>query len=53
MGKKRGKLRFEFKQHTRTDENGMITSVITTPANEIDMNHLEDVVELSDLSKDS
>lgn len=50
--KKAGKLRFGFKQHTGTDENGMITGVITTPANESDMNHLEDVVELSDLPKD-
>lgn len=31
----------------------MITGVITILANESDMNHLEDVVELSDLPKDS
>ena len=51
--KKAGKLRFGFKQHTGTDENGMITSVITTSANESDMSHLIDVVELADLPKDA
>lgn len=50
---KAGKLRFGFKQHTGTDENGMITSVITTSANESDMSHLVDVVELAALPKDA
>ena len=51
--KKAGKLRFGFKQHTGTDENGMITGLITTSANESDMSHLIDVVELADLPKDA
>ncbi|MGL5981575.1 MAG: IS5 family transposase [Phocaeicola sp.] len=49
--KKAGKLRFGYKQHTGTDENGMILSVITTSANKNDMNHLEDVVEKAGISE--
>ena len=53
MGKKTGKLRFDFNQHIGTNENTMITSVITTSVNESDMNYLVDVVELAALLDDA
>ncbi|MEI7997853.1 MAG: IS5 family transposase [Methylococcaceae bacterium] len=43
--KKSGKLHFGYKKHVGTDPEGMILSVITTPANESDVVHLIDVVE--------
>ena len=50
--KKAGKLRFGYKKHVATDEQGLIRAVITTPANEGDIVHLEDVVAKSVLKKD-
>jgi len=44
--KKAGRLRFGYKQHTATDENGLVLGVITTSANESDITHLEDVLNL-------
>lgn len=43
--KKAGKLRFGYKKHIATDEQGLVRAVITTPANESDIVHLEDVIE--------
>lgn len=44
--KKAGKLKFGFKQHTATDEQGLVLGVITTPANESDIKHLSDVIDV-------
>ncbi len=49
--KKRNKLRYGFKQHTATDENGLVLNVVTTAANESDISHLEDVLDNSKLIK--
>ena len=50
--KKAGKLHYGYKKHLCTDAaEGMITAVVTTPANESDMNHLIDVVDKSSLNK--
>ena len=49
--KKANKLRFGFKQHTAVDENGMVTAVVTTAANESDTKHLEAVIEKVPLNK--
>lgn len=43
--KKAGKLRYGYKQHTATDEQGLVKAIITTPANESDIKHLKDVLE--------
>lgn len=43
--KKGNRLRFGFKQHTGTDNNGLVVGVVTTPANESDIVHLDDVLE--------
>ena len=51
--KKAGKLRYGFKKHTATDEQGLITAVLTTPANESDVVHLCDVVAKIGLKKGS
>jgi transposase, IS5 family len=51
--KKAGKLRFGYKKHIATDDQGLIRAVITTSANESDIVHLEDVVEKADLEKGS
>lgn len=42
--KKAGKLRYGYKQHTATDEQGLVLGVVTTSANESDIKHLEDVL---------
>jgi IS5 family transposase len=42
--KKAGKLRFGYKKHVATDDQGLIRAVITTAANESDIVHLEDVI---------
>lgn len=42
--KKAGKLRFGYKQHTATDEQGLILGIVTTSANQSDIKHLEDVL---------
>lgn len=42
--KKAGKLRFGYKQHTATDEQGLILAIVTTSANQSDTKFLEDVL---------
>lgn len=42
---KQKELRYGYKVHTATDTKGIVLSVITTPANESDVVHLEDVIE--------
>jgi IS5 family transposase len=49
--KKDGKLRFGFKQHTATDERGLVLGIVTTGANESDIKHLDDVLAKLDLPK--
>jgi IS5 family transposase len=50
--KKAGKLHYGYKKHLCTDDaEGMITAVVTTPANESDMHHITDVVDKSNLKK--
>jgi IS5 family transposase len=49
--KKAGKLRFGYKKHIATDGQGLVRAVITTPANESDIVHLEDVVKKRGLIK--
>ena len=51
--KKAGKLRFGYKKHTITDEQGLVRAIVTTSANESDMVHLTDVVEKAKLEKGS
>lgn len=51
--KKAGKLRFGYKKHIATDEQGLVRAVITTPANESDIVHLEDVIERAGIEKGS
>lgn len=43
--KKAGKLRYGYKQHTATDEQGLVLGLVTTSANESDIKHLKDVLE--------
>lgn len=43
--KKAGKLHFGYKQHTGTDENGLILGIVTTPANESDIKHLPTLID--------
>jgi transposase, IS5 family len=43
--KKGNKLRYGYKKHVSTDEQGLVRAIITTAANESDMVHLADVVE--------
>lgn len=50
--KKAGKLHYGYKKHLCTDEaEGMITAVVTTAANESDMNHINELVLKAKLSK--
>ncbi len=49
--KKAGKLRYGYKKHIATDQQGLVLAVITTPANESDIVHLEDVVAKAKLPK--
>ena len=51
--KKAGKLRYGYKKHVATDEQGLVTAIITTAANESDVVHLEDVVTKANLPKGS
>jgi transposase, IS5 family len=51
--KKAGKLRYGYKKHIATDDQGLIRAVITTPANESDIVHLKDVVEKACIEKRS
>jgi len=49
--KKAGKLHYGYKKHLCIDEaEGMITAVVTTAANESDINHINDVVLKSKLN---
>ena len=50
---KAGKLRYGYKKHILTDEQGLVVAVVTTSANQSDMVHLEDVVEKATLKKGS
>jgi IS5 family transposase len=47
--KKAGKLHYGYKQHTVTNQEGLVLGIVTTSANESDIKHLEDVLELVDL----
>lgn len=50
--KKAGKLHFGYKRHMSVEDNeGLIVSIITTSANESDMNHIEDVIEKGNYAK--
>lgn len=50
--KKAGKLHYGYKKHLCTDEaEGMVTAIVTTAANESDMNHITDVVNKSKLKQ--
>ena len=51
--KKAGKLHFGYKKHVATDDQGLVIAVITTPANESDIVHLEDVVDKAGIEKGS
>lgn len=44
-----GRLHFGYKQHTVTDENGLVLAVETTAANESDIRHLETSLKKADL----
>ena len=46
--KKRGRLHYGYKQHTATNEEGSVLALITTPANESDTKHVEDVLDKID-----
>jgi len=50
--KKAGKLHYGYKKHISVDDtHGLVLSVITTAANESDMNHIVDVVAKSGCAK--
>ena len=49
--KKAGKLHYGYKKHTATDEQGLVLAVVTTPANESDIVHLQDVVAKAKLQR--
>ena len=51
--KKAGKLRFGYKKHIATDEQGLVRTVITTPANESDIVNLEYVIERAGIENGS
>jgi IS5 family transposase len=51
--KKAGKLRFGYKKHIATDDQGLIRVVITTAANGSDIVHLEDVIAKAGVEKGS
>jgi IS5 family transposase len=51
--KKAGKLRYGYKKHIATDEQGLVTAVVTTAANESDVVHLQDVIAKTTLEKGS
>ncbi len=46
--KKVGKLHYGYKQHTATNEEGLVLAIVTTSANESDIKNLEDVLEKID-----
>lgn len=47
--KKAGKLRYGYKKHHLTDEEGIIMGVLTTPANVNEISNLEDVLDTVNL----
>ena len=49
--KKAGRLHYGYKQHTGTDENGLVLGIVTTSANQNDIKHLEDVLDVIKPSK--
>jgi len=49
--KKMGKLHFGYKRHSVTDENGLVITEETTPANESDIKHLEKPLEKAKLPR--
>ena len=49
--KKAGKLRYGYKKHHLTDEEGMIMGLVTTRANLNEITNLEDVLDTVDLPK--
>jgi len=51
--KKAGRLRYGYKKHIATDDQGLVTAVVTTAANESDIVHLEDVIEKAGIKKGS
>ena len=51
--KKAGKLYYGYKKHIATENQGLVLAVVTTPANESDIVHLEDVVAKAGLAKGS
>ena len=46
--KKAGKLHYGYKQHTATNEEGLVLAIVTTSGNESDIKHLEDVLDKID-----
>lgn len=49
--KKAGKLRYGYKKHHLTDDEGIIIGVLTTPANINEISNLEDVLDTAVLPK--
>ncbi|OBW42486.1 Transposase DDE domain protein [Chryseobacterium sp. MOF25P] len=49
--KKGGKLRYGYKKHHVTDENGLVLGLLTTPANVNEIANLEEVLGMADLQK--
>ena len=49
--KKAGKLRFGYKKHYVTDEEGLVLGVATTPANVNEISNLDEVLDAADLPK--
>jgi len=47
--KKAGKVRYGYKKHHVTDEEGLILGVVTTPANVNEISNLEEVLDSADL----
>lgn len=51
--KKGGKLRYGYKKHHVTDENGLVLGVLTTSANVNEISNLEEVLDTVELAKGS
>lgn len=49
--KKAGKLRYGYKKHIATDDQGLVRAVITTPANKSDTLYLEEVLKRAGIKK--
>ncbi|WP_394799516.1 IS5 family transposase [Chryseobacterium turcicum] len=49
--KKAGKLRYGYKKHHVTDENGLVLGILTTSANVNEISNLEEVLATADLPK--